>query len=103
MQVLVKPCVFAESEVFEFFIRAKNRDTLAHVDVPVEIYVMGAEDQPPTFDRELYRFSVLEDCAVSTVVGTVSARSNASITYRYAVRTATTTTIISTTNYYYCL
>jgi len=75
-------CV-VENEVFEFFIRAKNRNTLAHLDVPVEIYIMGAADEPPAFDHSLYRFSILEDCAVSTVVGTVSAQSNGSITYRF--------------------
>lgn len=69
--------------MFEFFIRAKNRNSLAHLDVPVEIYVMGAADEPPVFEHSLYRFSILEDSAVSTVVGTVSAQSNGSIAYRF--------------------
>jgi len=69
--------------VFEFFIRAKNKNTLAHLDVPVEIYIMGAADEPPVFDQALYRFSIVEDCALSTVVGTVLAQSNGSIVYRF--------------------
>lgn len=69
--------------MFEFFVRAKKRNTSAHLEVPVKIYIMGAADLPPAFDRDLYRFSILEDCAVSTVVGTVSAQSNGSIVYRF--------------------
>jgi len=69
--------------VFEFFVRVKKRNTSAHVELPVKIYVMGAADLPPAFDRGLYRFSILEDSAVSTVVGTVLAQSNGSIVYRF--------------------
>ena len=69
--------------MFEFFVRAKKSNSLAHIDVPVEIYIMGAADQPPVFERDLYRFSVVEDCAVSTAVGSVLAHSNGSIMYRF--------------------
>lgn len=75
-------CV-VETKVFEFFVRAKKRDAVAHVEVPVEIYIMGAADQAPVFETNIYRFSVLEDCAVSTSVGLVSAQSNGSIVYRF--------------------
>ena len=69
--------------MFEFFVRAKKRNSSSHVDVPVEIYVMGAADQPPVFEQTVYRFNILEDCAMSTVVGFVSAESNGSILYRF--------------------
>lgn len=69
--------------MFEFFVRAKKRNTQVHLDVPVKLYIMGAGDLPPVFDEDLYRFSVLEDCVVSTVVGSVSAQSNGSIVYRF--------------------
>lgn len=69
--------------MFEFFVRAKKRDSAVHLDVPVEIYIMGAADQPPVFEQTVYRFNTLEDCATSTVVGTVSAESNGSILYRF--------------------
>ena len=73
----------AENEVFEFFVRAKKSNASAHLDVPVEIYIMGAADVAPAFDRGLYRFSILEDCAVSTVVGTVSVQDGGNIVYRF--------------------
>jgi len=73
---------FLESEVFEFFVRAKKRNLAAHLDVPVEIYIMGAADEPPEFEQTVYRFNIHEDCALSTVVGSVSAESNESILYR---------------------
>lgn len=63
--------------------RAKKRNAVAHLDVPVEIYIMGSADQPPVFSQNVFRFSILEDSAVSTVVGTISAQSNGSITYRF--------------------
>lgn len=69
--------------MFEFFVRAKKRNMSTHLDLPVKIYVMGAADLPPLFDRDTYRFQILEDCAVSTMVGSVSAQSNGSIVYRF--------------------
>jgi len=69
--------------VFEFFVRAKRKNSAAHLDVPVEIYIMGAADQPPVFEQTVYRFNILEDSALSTVVGSVSAQSNGSILYRF--------------------
>jgi len=64
-------------------VRAKKRNAVAHFDVPVEIYIMGSADQPPVFSQNVFRFSILEDSAVSTLVGTISAQSNGSITYRF--------------------
>ena len=63
--------------------RANKRDSAAHLDVPVEIYVMGAADVPPVFQQAVYRFNILEDCVLSTIVGSVSADSNETISYRF--------------------
>jgi len=71
-----------ESEVFEFFVRARKRNVSAHLEVPVKIYIMGTTDEPPVFEETVYRFHVLEGGAVSSTVGTVTAQSNGSIVYR---------------------
>ncbi len=50
-------------------------------EVPVEIYVMDPEDYPPRFEQAVYTYFIPEDRPVGSVIATVHAESNDSISY----------------------
>ena len=74
--------VFAEDTSFQFFIRATDKSSSpAEADVPVEIYVMGQENQPPKFPQDSYTYFYEEDNAVGSHVAVIAALSNDTITH----------------------
>ncbi|XP_011501552.1 PREDICTED: fat-like cadherin-related tumor suppressor homolog [Ceratosolen solmsi marchali] len=74
-----------ENQLFQLFIRAQDRGvTSHHMDVPLDIYIMGPEDVPPLFERKDDKFFVSESSTIGTPItrlktvtntnGTVSCR-----------------------------
>jgi protocadherin Fat 1/2/3 len=44
---------FSENQVFQFFVRAQDRGSPPlYTNVPVDVYVMGAQDVAPMFERK---------------------------------------------------
>lgn len=53
--------MFAENQVFQFFVRAQDRGKPSrHADAPVEVYIMGSGDVPPIFQRKEDKYFVSE-------------------------------------------
>ncbi|XP_076064277.1 fat-like cadherin-related tumor suppressor homolog, partial [Oratosquilla oratoria] len=58
-----------ETEVYQFFIRAEDKGTPSrNSDVPVTIFLLSADDQPPHCSRPYGQFFLPEDAAIGTVV-----------------------------------
>ncbi|XP_014210543.1 fat-like cadherin-related tumor suppressor homolog [Copidosoma floridanum] len=58
-----------ENQMFQLFVRAQDKGSMPHhVDVPVNVFVMGSEDVPPLFERNEDKFFVSEASAVGTTV-----------------------------------
>jgi hypothetical protein len=52
---------FTENQVFQFFVRAQDRGSPSlYTNVPVDVYVMGAQDVAPMFERKDDKFFLLE-------------------------------------------
>ena len=74
--------VVAENELFQLFVRATDMGSPPQEnDVPVEVYVMGEKDAPPTFAKPTYKYFISEDHAVGSVIATVNARNSDTLTY----------------------
>jgi hypothetical protein len=53
---------FPENQVFQFFVRAQDRGSPPlHSNVPVDVYVMGAQDVAPMFERKDDKFFFSEN------------------------------------------
>ncbi|XP_031780785.1 fat-like cadherin-related tumor suppressor homolog isoform X4 [Nasonia vitripennis] len=58
-----------ETQPFQLFVRAQDKGLASHhVDVPVEIYIMGPEDIPPLFERKEDKFFVSETSTIGTPI-----------------------------------
>ncbi|XP_058804510.1 fat-like cadherin-related tumor suppressor homolog isoform X2 [Phymastichus coffea] len=58
-----------ENQVFQLFIRAQDKGINPHhVDVPLDIYVMGPEEIPPLFERKEDKFFVPEASTIGTPI-----------------------------------
>lgn len=74
--------VFAANKVYQFFVRARDRGSPAFENhVPVEILVMGTNDNPPLFPDATRSFFIQEDEPAGGVIATLKAKSNLSLTY----------------------
>ena len=72
------------NQLFQFFVRASDKGSPpTFTDVPVEVYIMDSEAQPPQFEDPLYTYFVSEEKPASTIIASVSAstRNNASLLY----------------------
>ena len=70
------------NQLFQFFVRASDRGSPPTFnDVPVDVYVMDPEAEPPQFQEQMYTYFISEDKPPSTVTATVQATSNASLQY----------------------
>jgi len=53
---------FTENQVFQFFVRAQDRGSPPlYSNVPVDVYVMGAQDVAPMFERKDDKFFIPEN------------------------------------------
>ncbi|XP_023314181.1 fat-like cadherin-related tumor suppressor homolog isoform X1 [Trichogramma pretiosum] len=58
-----------ENQLFQLFIRAKDKGPNSrHVDVPLDVFVMGSNDVPPLFERKDDKFFVSETSPIGTPI-----------------------------------
>ncbi|CAG9825597.1 unnamed protein product [Phaedon cochleariae] len=69
-------------QVFQFFVRASDGGTPArYSDVPVNVLIMGADDNPPVLERSNGKFFLSENSPVGTVITNLRPISNPSIKF----------------------
>ncbi|XP_064610099.1 protocadherin Fat 1-like isoform X2 [Liolophura sinensis] len=70
------------NQVYQFFVHATDRGSPSlENNVPVEILVMGPMDAPPMFDQPGYSFFIPENTRPNTIIATITAQSNDTVTY----------------------
>ncbi|XP_076298680.1 FAT atypical cadherin kugelei isoform X2 [Lasioglossum baleicum] len=80
---LQKSAMLWENQLFELFIRAEDKGTtIHHADVPLSVYIMGAQDIPPLFERKEDKFFIPEASAVGTPITRLRTVTNNTVTYR---------------------
>lgn len=71
------------NQMFQFFVRAQDGGSPSlHSDVPVDVYIMSAGDQPPVFDHREKILFVSESAAPGTVIARLRLANNITATYR---------------------
>ncbi|XP_076646631.1 FAT atypical cadherin kugelei isoform X8 [Halictus rubicundus] len=80
---LQKSAIAWENQLFELFIRAEDKGTtIHHADVPLSVYIMGAQDIPPLFERKEDKFFISEASPVGTPITRLKTVTNSTVTYR---------------------
>ncbi|GLV44546.1 kugelei [Carabus blaptoides fortunei] len=80
---LLKNAIPWESQVFQFFVRARDGGKPAlYSDVPVNVLIMAPTDQPPIFEKRVDKFFFPENSQPGTVITKLKMVSNISVTYR---------------------
>lgn len=70
------------NQVYQFFVHATDTGSPSlENNVPVEILVMGPMDAPPMFDQPGYSFFIPESTSANTIIATITAQSNDTVTY----------------------
>lgn len=79
----MKLCLFlAENQLLQFFVRVADKGSPPKdSNVPVEVYIMSPQDQPPSFLHPTHPYFIKEDDAIGTVITQLTAISNDSLIY----------------------
>ncbi|ESO94055.1 hypothetical protein LOTGIDRAFT_104487 [Lottia gigantea] len=71
-----------ENAVYQFFVRAKDSgDIPLENHVPVEILIMGPDENPPSFDQDRYAYFISENAEVGTTIATIKADGEGPLMY----------------------
>lgn len=80
---LLKSAIPWENQVFQFFVRARdNGKPPLYSDVPVNVLIMAATDQPPLFEKKYGKFFYSENSPPGTIVTKLKMATNVSVSYR---------------------
>lgn len=80
---LIKSAIPWESQVFQFFVRARdNGKPSLFADVPVSVLIMASTDQPPLFERKGDKFFLSENSQPGTIITKLKMATNVSVSYR---------------------
>lgn len=72
-----------ENQMFQFFVRAQDGGSPSlHSDVPIDVYIMSAADQPPVFEKKEKILFLSESAAPGTVITRLKLANNITATYR---------------------
>ncbi|ELU08218.1 hypothetical protein CAPTEDRAFT_222745 [Capitella teleta] len=71
-----------EHQLLQLFVRAQDQGSPPmHSDVPVAIYVIAEDDQPPYFEDNQPSYFIYENQEIGSIIATVTAHSNHSLKY----------------------
>lgn len=81
---LLKSAIPWESQVFQFFVRAKDNGSPPRLysDVPVNVLIIASTDLPPIFEKRDDKFFFPENSQPGTVITKLKMVSNVSVSYR---------------------
>lgn len=80
---LLKSAIPWESQVFQFFVRARdNGKPSLFSDVPVSVLIMAPTDLPPLFERKGDKFFFSENSPPGTIITKLKMATNISVNYR---------------------
>lgn len=72
-----------ENQMFQFFVRAQDGGSPSlHSDVPIDVFIMSAADQPPVFEKKERVLFLSETAAPGTVITRLRLANNITATYR---------------------
>lgn len=80
---LLKTGIPWENQLFQFFIRARdNGKPPLYSDVPVTVYIMSANDQPPLPEKKDDKYFISENSLPGTVVTKIKLLTNSSVNFK---------------------
>lgn len=80
---LIKSAIPWESQVFQFFVRARdNGKPSLFSDVPVSVLIMANTDLPPLFERKGGKFFLSENSTPGTIITKLKMATNVSVSFR---------------------
>lgn len=80
---LLKSAIPWESQVFQFFVRARdNGKPSLFADVPISVLIMAPTDQQPLFERKGDKFFFSENSPPGTVITKLKMATNVSVSFR---------------------
>lgn len=73
-----------ENQMFQFFVRAHDGGTPElHSDIPIDVYIMSASENPPMFEKKEKTLFLLENSEPGTLISRINLAGNTTAAVKY--------------------